>query len=179
LDIRTAWENFRAPVGYPFSYLYQPYEELKEQGKIPRDCVIFFGQGQNEVTKRLWRYHSVENYWKFTENLALNNFRISGDYRMPFLDEEFLKFRVKYKTNLEMTYDMLPEPLKSIPKDAIVYETRVALNMQDIISQFNNSWLGKKISPISTSSIDYCEWWAYWIAASFIENIYKEHEIII
>lgn len=179
LDIKTAWTNFKAPVGYPFSYLYQPYEELKELGTIPRDCVIFFGQGQNEVTKRLWGYGSIENYWKFTENLALNNFKISGDYRMPFLDEGFIEFRAKYKTSLEMTYDMLPEPLKSIPKDTIVKETRVALNMESIINQFNNSWLGKRVTPSFTSNIDYCGWWAHWVAASFIERIKNDHEIIV
>ena len=183
LDIKTTWKNFKAPVGYPFSYLYQPYEDLKKQGKIPKDCVIFFGQGQNEVTKRLCQFKSVDNYWKYTENLALNNFRISGDYRMPFLDEEFNKFRVMYKTNLDMTYDMLPEPLKSMPKDttkdATVKNTRIAINMTDIITQYNNSWLGKRVKTNPIASIDYCQWWAYWVAASFIENIYKEHEIII
>ena len=178
LDLKKTLNNFKAPVGYPFSYLYQPYEELKKQGKIPEDCVIFFGQGQNEVTKRLWRYKSIENYWRFTENLALNNFKISGDFRMPFLDEEFIRFRARYKTSLEMTYDMLPEPLKSMPKDTIVKETRVVKNMFEVITEFTRSWLGRRVSVSPTSSIDYSEWWAYWVAASFIEEIRHDHEII-
>ena len=100
---------FKAPVGYPLNIFYTPFKKLHQEGKIDNFQIIT-GLGQNEVTK------TGAQYYRYRTSLALNNFKFYGTWIAPFLDEEFISFRLRYLTSRKMAAHLLPVKLRDIPK---------------------------------------------------------------
>jgi hypothetical protein len=180
----TFYQKFNGICAFPVNQWYDAYKDLAEQELIPDKFTGITGYGANEIMEYALRGRGLKWYYNWHYYLQLNVFNHYNEWLHPYKSEEVTTAImgcgniIKQERLAKTLADTILPELVHIPQipTALLWSYRTLDDslMQKIISDYDNSWYGKKVRVKPTNIVDYNSWWMHFNIASLCEHLLNE-----
>ncbi|MBD3268496.1 hypothetical protein GF373_17650 [bacterium] len=194
LDFSNVWQSANGLSSLPVNLFWYPLRGLQASGRVPpdNDVQVIASQWANTCFDTLPGSNGAEAYnkkWKrFYDHPVLSHRVYKGVHKFwPFLEEDLLR------TIEGLPADLLTgkrfnrsRPLRMYLCELIKNDLGLWMNaaadgdkghrvsseiMKQVRCTYNESFLGRRLSPTPDNRIRFSSWWRAWTCASFVEHL--------